>query len=193
MALGISLSWSSPVISKLNGEVDTGDVPIGRLIDDDEESLIGSLLTLGAACGPYAAGYLADRIGRKWSLISVAGLPFLMSFVVLAFAEDLLLYYFGRFAGKWLQTVRTESRVFLTGCAGVSLNTRSKLRSVCRWFCAGQRVLRHAKLRERDIGRCEPRGDGFCHERIYNCGVDLFLCYRTLCYHKGTTGGSDKN
>lgn len=121
MALGISLSWSSPVISKLNGEVDTNDIPIGHLIDKDEESLIGSLLTLGAACGPYAAGYLADRIGRKWALISVAGLPYLISFVVLAFAEDLLLYYFARFMGKSLKRVRTKLvDTFYRLCWGVS-------------------------------------------------------------------------
>ncbi|XP_025836637.1 facilitated trehalose transporter Tret1-2 homolog isoform X2 [Agrilus planipennis] len=99
IALGITLTWSSPVISKLNGEVKTDDNPLGRLITIDEESWIGSLITLGAAAGPYTGGLLADRIGRRKTLILTAGVPSLISFIMLAFASDIYVYYIARFVG----------------------------------------------------------------------------------------------
>ncbi|XP_018321638.1 facilitated trehalose transporter Tret1-like [Agrilus planipennis] len=99
VALGITLSWSSPVISKLNGEVSTVDLPLGRLITDEEESWIGSLVTLGAASGPYIGAFLADSIGRKKTLIFAAGIPSFISFVILAFATNLYVYYFARYIG----------------------------------------------------------------------------------------------
>lgn len=97
--LGISLTWSSPVISKLNGEVITDDNPIGRYITKDEESWIGSLLTLGGGCGPYLSGFMSDLIGRKKTLLFCSGVPFFISFLILAFAENLVLYYIARFMG----------------------------------------------------------------------------------------------
>ncbi|XP_063918677.1 facilitated trehalose transporter Tret1-like [Zophobas morio] len=91
---GTSLSWSSPILPKLN-VTDVDDIPFGRQITAEENSWIGSLLSLGAVFGPFIYGYLADKIGRKFTLMSI-GIPFLVAYLMLAFSEIVELYYVAR-------------------------------------------------------------------------------------------------
>lgn len=97
LTAGIGLGWTSPVIPKLNNPLHLDQNPFGRLITDEEESWIGSLLAFGAIFGPFAAGFSADRFGRKKTLLFVCGVPFLVSFLMLAFGKCVVLYYVGRF------------------------------------------------------------------------------------------------
>lgn len=62
----------------------------------DESSWIGSILSLGAVCGPFIFGWAASRYGRKWTICSI-GVPFAISYFILAFAKIVELYYFARF------------------------------------------------------------------------------------------------
>lgn len=47
MSVGICMGWTSPVLPKLKGD----DSPLNEPITPDEESWIGSLITVGAAIG----------------------------------------------------------------------------------------------------------------------------------------------
>nr|XP_967531.2 PREDICTED: facilitated trehalose transporter Tret1 [Tribolium castaneum] len=91
---GTAIAWSSPTLPKLN-DTDVGNIPFGRRIDSDENSWIGSLMPLGAIFGPFLFGFLADKLGRKVTLMSLA-VPYIVSFLTLAFAEVVGLFYFAR-------------------------------------------------------------------------------------------------
>lgn len=90
---GITLSWSSPVLPKLQ---DSSDNPLGRIITESEASWIGSLPSLGACLGPLLLPYSMDRWGRKISIL-ISSVPFIVAFTTLAFATDVNVYYFARF------------------------------------------------------------------------------------------------
>ncbi|KAK5644665.1 hypothetical protein RI129_005965 [Pyrocoelia pectoralis] len=97
LTTGIGLGWTSPVIPKLKNPLYLDENPFKRLITLEEESWIGSLLALGAIFGPFVAGYSADRFGRKKTLLLTGGVPFLISFLMLAFGQTIILYYIARF------------------------------------------------------------------------------------------------
>lgn len=59
VAAGALLGWTSPILPKLQGSLD--DNPLGRKITPDENSWIGSLVSVGAVIGSFVAGYLAER------------------------------------------------------------------------------------------------------------------------------------
>lgn len=122
------ISWSSPVISKL--EVDSEDNPFGRPGTPDELSWIGSLLSLGAIFGPFLAAFSSNTLGRKWTLI-ILGVPGVISFFVLAFSQTPELYYFARtIAGIALGGVFTVLPTYLAeisddavrGAVGTTMN-----------------------------------------------------------------------
>lgn len=73
VAAGALLGWTSPILPKLQGTVE--DNPLGRMITPDENSWIGSLVSVGAVIGSFAAGYLAERYvaistGQSYYLLS---------------------------------------------------------------------------------------------------------------------------
>ncbi|XP_018576204.1 facilitated trehalose transporter Tret1-like [Anoplophora glabripennis] len=88
-----SLTWTSPILSKLKNETDT---PFSSPLSEDEASWVSSLLPLGAVFGPFVYGFLADWIGRKLSLM-ICGVPFLLSYLALAFGKAPWIYYAARF------------------------------------------------------------------------------------------------
>lgn len=92
-----TLTWSSPVLPKLYTN-NTEDNPLGRIITETEESWIGSALYIGATLGMIPFCLLADRIGRRPVLISIA-LPHIIAYLTLAFAKTIKLYYFARILG----------------------------------------------------------------------------------------------
>lgn len=61
-----------------------------------EESWIGSLLALGAIVGAFPAGKIADVIGRKKSILSLAA-PFLLSWTIILFANSAIILCIARF------------------------------------------------------------------------------------------------
>ncbi|XP_076280403.1 facilitated trehalose transporter Tret1 [Lasioglossum baleicum] len=67
MAAGAMMGWTSPILPRLSKTTD--DNPLGRRITDDENSWIGSLVAIGAMLGCFVAGMLAERFGRKLTLL----------------------------------------------------------------------------------------------------------------------------
>ena len=93
---GIAYGWSSPAIPKMNGSIDPNDLHLTYPINSSEESWIVSLLSIGAIIGPIFAGKLADKLGRKKTLI-VLVCPILAAFLMMAFAKTVIEFYFARF------------------------------------------------------------------------------------------------
>ncbi|KAJ3645694.1 hypothetical protein Zmor_023334 [Zophobas morio] len=93
---GVAYGWSSPAIPKLNGSTDPNDLHLGSPITPSDESWIVSLVSIGAIFGPIFAGKLADKLGRKKTLIILA-CPILVAFLVMAFAKSVLEFYVARF------------------------------------------------------------------------------------------------
>lgn len=90
---GTALTWSSPEIPLLSNSSST---PFERPLNADEATWVSSLVTLGAAFGSFLFTYLADKMGRKYTLLS-AGVPFLVCYLSLAFGNMVELFYCARF------------------------------------------------------------------------------------------------
>lgn len=90
VGVGTALAWTSPVLPHLY-EVDSW-----LYITEEEGSWIGSLLALGAMLGALASGPMADKLGRKKSLLLLAA-PFLLSWAIIIFSSKLWLIYVARF------------------------------------------------------------------------------------------------
>ncbi|XP_026729952.1 facilitated trehalose transporter Tret1-2 homolog [Trichoplusia ni] len=92
VAIGYTMGWTAPINGKLQSDEES---PLDRPVTVDEEAWIGSLLTIGAIFGPFIVGYLASRIGRKWTMLA-SSLPLFIGWVLLAAAKDVALLYAGR-------------------------------------------------------------------------------------------------
>lgn len=77
---------------------DTNTNPLERPITDSEVSWIGSLQYIGAMTGSFGFTYLADKIGRKPTLLLLA-IPHIVSYIAFAFAKSIEVIYFGRYFG----------------------------------------------------------------------------------------------
>ncbi|KAK5644662.1 hypothetical protein RI129_005962 [Pyrocoelia pectoralis] len=95
-ACGVALGWTSPVIPKLNGEIEPENNPLSQPITMHQQSWLGSLLPLGAVLGPFAAGLFVDRIGRKKSIL-ISTSPFIVAFIMAIFTHDINLFFLMRF------------------------------------------------------------------------------------------------
>lgn len=90
---GAALTWTSPEIPYLNS-TDTG--PFNGTLTSEEGSWIGGMLSLGAIFGPFVAGFLADKIGRKYTML-VISIPFMLCSILLAFSNMVAEFYVARF------------------------------------------------------------------------------------------------
>jgi len=90
VGVGTALAWTSPVLSQLYKK------DSWLHITEEEGSWVGSLLALGAMLGALASGLMADKLGRKKSLLLLTG-PFLLSWVIIMFSSKLWLIYVARF------------------------------------------------------------------------------------------------
>ncbi|XP_030761676.1 facilitated trehalose transporter Tret1-like [Sitophilus oryzae] len=90
---GITLGWTSPVLPKLETLQDN---PLGAIVSADDSGWIGSLLPLGAALGPFLAGALSDKIGRKRTLL-YGNLPFIVGLVLNIMATSVNYFLLSRF------------------------------------------------------------------------------------------------
>lgn len=90
---GTTLGWTSPEIPKLKGIIDN---PLGSPVSKTAEGWIGSLLPLGAAIGPFAAGIAADKIGRKKTLL-ISTIPFIIAFILNVVATHVYYFFISRF------------------------------------------------------------------------------------------------
>lgn len=90
VGVGTALAWTSPVLPQLYEESSW------LVITREQGSWVGSLLALGAIAGAVPSGPMADRLGRKKTLLILA-VPFLLSWVIIIFASKLWLIYLARF------------------------------------------------------------------------------------------------
>lgn len=92
LAAGCVLCWTSPSMEKFAG----AKPEAGFNLTDNEAAWVGSLTPLGAAVGPIPAGILADRLGRKPTLLGDSVLLF-VSWALIAFANSPAMLYAARF------------------------------------------------------------------------------------------------
>ncbi|KAG5311729.1 TRET1 protein, partial [Acromyrmex insinuator] len=90
LAVGTALAWTSPVLPQLYKENSW------LVITKEQGSWVSSLLALGAILGAVPSGPMADKLGRKKTLLLLAA-PFLLSWVIIIFAYKLWLIYLARF------------------------------------------------------------------------------------------------
>ncbi|KAK6622023.1 hypothetical protein RUM44_001830 [Polyplax serrata] len=99
---GTVIGWTSPTLPILEGP--NSPIPINK----EESSWIASLMPVGAVLGPFAAGYTAEKFGRKNSLL-LSVIPSLVSWIVLATVKSIPVIYAARFvagfAVGWIFTV----------------------------------------------------------------------------------------
>ncbi|KZC10962.1 Facilitated trehalose transporter Tret1-2 like protein, partial [Dufourea novaeangliae] len=90
VGVGTALAWTSPVLPQLY-------LPDSfMVVTKDQGSWISSLLALGAIAGALPSGGMADKLGRKKSLLLLA-VPFLLSWGMILIASQVWLLYIARF------------------------------------------------------------------------------------------------
>ncbi|XP_067013900.2 facilitated trehalose transporter Tret1 [Anabrus simplex] len=95
MSAGIAIGWTAPALPLLQAEEPAENVPLR--VSVDEGSWISSLLPLGALFGAMPAGLMADWMGRKKAILSLA-FPYTLGWLLILFADEtIVLVYVGRF------------------------------------------------------------------------------------------------
>lgn len=90
VGVGTALAWTSPVLPKLSAP------DSWLVVTTEQSSWISSLLALGAIAGALPAGPMADKMGRKKSLLLLAA-PFLISWGIIIVGAEVWLLYIARF------------------------------------------------------------------------------------------------
>ncbi|XP_011869615.1 PREDICTED: facilitated trehalose transporter Tret1-like isoform X2 [Vollenhovia emeryi] len=90
VGVGTALAWTSPVLPQLYKEGSW------LVITKEQGSWVSSLLALGAIAGAVPSAPMADKLGRKKTLLLLAA-PFLLSWVIIIFASKLWLIMLARF------------------------------------------------------------------------------------------------
>lgn len=88
--MGTALAWTSPVLPQLYA------ADSWLVITKEQGSWISSLLALGAIAGALGSGSMADKMGRKKSLLLLS-VPFLASWGIILVATEVKLLYIARF------------------------------------------------------------------------------------------------
>ncbi|CAD7085149.1 unnamed protein product [Hermetia illucens] len=100
ISAGTALAWTSPVIPQLEKPDNVSEATNATngefYLTSDQTSWVGSLLAIGAMFGAIPAGYLADKIGRKYTAI-LMDIPFIVSLLILRYATSAAMLYAGRF------------------------------------------------------------------------------------------------
>ncbi|XP_045476358.1 facilitated trehalose transporter Tret1-like [Harmonia axyridis] len=91
-ATGNVYSWSSSALITLKTPEES---PLDHAVTPMEESLIASLLSLGALFGPPLAGFSSNLLGRKTTLM-VFALPMVLSNLIIIFATETSHFYIAR-------------------------------------------------------------------------------------------------
>ncbi|XP_029162106.1 facilitated trehalose transporter Tret1-like isoform X2 [Nylanderia fulva] len=91
VAVGTVYGWTTTSLSRLTSGA--SDVPVK--ITQDESSWIVSLTVIGSMIGPFLGAGLADRYGRKRSLLLASGF-FIVGWTVVFFAQSVTALYISR-------------------------------------------------------------------------------------------------
>ncbi|EZA57781.1 hypothetical protein DMN91_003141 [Ooceraea biroi] len=90
IAVGTALAWTSPVLPQLY------EANSWLVINKEQGSWVSSLLALGAMFSAVPSGPMADKLGRKKSLLLLT-VPFLLSWAIIVVASSLWLINVARF------------------------------------------------------------------------------------------------
>ncbi|KAG8227204.1 hypothetical protein J437_LFUL003410 [Ladona fulva] len=96
LGAGAAMGWTSPVIDHLQGKVGSYR-PLYRPLTTEEASWVSSLMTLGAMLGPLCGGICVDRIGRKYTLLLMGGVPAVIGWILVLLARNAQMLYAARF------------------------------------------------------------------------------------------------
>lgn len=94
LSTGASIVWTSPILLEFKNENSTEN-PLGRAITSYEEGLIASIHSVGGTIGPILLTRMADIVGRKWFIISIA-IAEVCAFIILSIAMHIYMYYLAR-------------------------------------------------------------------------------------------------
>ncbi|XP_012255543.1 facilitated trehalose transporter Tret1-2 homolog isoform X2 [Athalia rosae] len=132
---GVVMAWSSPILPMLKKDPPLSDNPLGRPINEEEGSWIGSLLAAGAAIGGFGAGYLTEKFGRKNALLFSAA-PFILGWILVATAGNIAQLYIARiFFGMGVGIAYTALPMYVGEIAETSI--RGALGSLMQLFISG--------------------------------------------------------
>lgn len=91
---GLAFGWVSPLMQLLHSQ----DTPLYRPLTIEEISWIGANTCLGGLFGDLLAGFILDRVGRRWSMI-IACVPQVCLWIFAICATDVYHFYIARFLG----------------------------------------------------------------------------------------------
>ncbi|KAK4875750.1 hypothetical protein RN001_012172 [Aquatica leii] len=145
---GCGLAWTSPVLPQLelpkvivNADLvdNTTDIALlnstilsnftqltnatveGFKLTESEGSLVGAMLAIGAAISAIPAGFVADRIGRRYVNILIA-VPYIISYLLIVFSGGPFLLCVARFfAGIGTGAVCVTAPMYIGEIAEVSI------------------------------------------------------------------------
>ncbi|KAG8227206.1 hypothetical protein J437_LFUL003412 [Ladona fulva] len=83
-------------MNRLMGKIGTHE-PLDHPLTLEESSWVSSLLTLGAIFGPLCGGIFIDKLGRKYTLLFMAGLPSILGWILTISAKNYGMLYAARF------------------------------------------------------------------------------------------------
>uniref|UniRef100_W4VS24 Putative sugar transporter n=1 Tax=Phaedon cochleariae TaxID=80249 RepID=W4VS24_PHACE len=87
-SVGTAITWASPELDKLE--------EINVISNQDQRSWVSSLFQLGGLFGPFVYGFMADKVGRKNTILAI-GVPLLVGYLLMAFVRELASFYVSRF------------------------------------------------------------------------------------------------
>ncbi|CAG0891792.1 unnamed protein product [Darwinula stevensoni] len=108
LVVGTSTAYTSPALASMNS-TDSLIQPT-----QEEATWIGSLMPLCALCGAIVGGTLIEKLGRKHTLL-LSSIPFTASWLLIAFAQDIMMIYAGRaFAGLCVGVISLASPIYMS-------------------------------------------------------------------------------
>ncbi|XP_057340466.1 facilitated trehalose transporter Tret1-like isoform X1 [Microplitis mediator] len=96
MAGGAAMAWSNPILLMLGEDPVNEENPLGRPISEEEAAWIGSLAAVGTLIICLFPGYLAEKWGRRATLLSSV-VPYLLGWIILATGKSIEALYVARF------------------------------------------------------------------------------------------------
>uniref|UniRef100_A0A8D8W9Z3 Facilitated trehalose transporter Tret1 n=2 Tax=Cacopsylla melanoneura TaxID=428564 RepID=A0A8D8W9Z3_9HEMI len=113
--IGMTFAWSAPVLEELLSK----DSPIP--MTSDEGSWMVAIIELGNYISPIPAGYLASRIGRKWSLL-LTGPITAVSWIIAMYSRSVMgLFVMRSLQGFSMAAICVISPMYLGEIAEVSI------------------------------------------------------------------------
>ncbi|RWS24063.1 solute carrier family 2: facilitated glucose transporter member 8-like protein [Leptotrombidium deliense] len=90
MILGSSVGYTSPAIASMKSR------NTGFPLTDDTQSLLGSLMPLGAVLGAVISAFTVEKFGRKGTLM-LCSIPCVIGWIMIAYADNIYVLLIGRF------------------------------------------------------------------------------------------------